>query len=186
MRQRPTGIWRRLFQRDTWLGSTHRKLGTAALGAMALLLLGISGYGILSYATLSTAQHDKAQLDAAIVAARTQVNAPDSLIMPIQTQEAQVAATSDGSVSANQHAAAVYSQLYQKVVAIQRTSPTQARALAQSNLTQLTTAVGTLKQGNYVEAAGYEQRLSAYGPGERAICSPMSSWTRRGSMPLLR
>jgi len=127
---------------------------------MVLLLLGISGYGAFSYTTQNTARSDKARLDAAITTARAQVNAPDSLIVPIQTQEAQAARADDGSVGGNQHAAAVYSQLYQKVIAIQQTSPADARALTQNNLTQLTTAVGTLKQGKYVEAPGYEQRLT--------------------------
>ncbi|MEO7003384.1 MAG: L,D-transpeptidase [Ktedonobacterales bacterium] len=160
MRQRPADIFRRLFQRETWLGNVQRRLGTVALGMMALLLIGISGYGALSYTTQNTARSEKVRLDAAIATVRAQVNAPDSLIQPIQAQEASVAAADDGTIGGNQRAAAVYSQLYQKVVVIQQTSPAQARALAQSNLTQLTTAVGTLKQGNYVEAPGYAQRLT--------------------------
>ena len=109
--------------------------------------------------THTAATQRKAQLDRELHTATVDYNAPPSLIAPIVAEEQQVAAHLGSSDASATHAVNTYTQLYQRVVAIEQTTPEQARTLTQSDLATLTAAVQNVQTQGLIEAAPYQQNL---------------------------
>jgi hypothetical protein len=152
-----------------WFSPASRRqrawhMGVTALTLIVLLvLLGDGLYGLFTSINHNNAQQAHAQLDAALRDAATRAHAPQRLLTPIQTQEAQVTASiqgAKGSLASYQQATTRYQQLRAQVTQIVNMPSTQARALTQTDLTQLETAVTALGKTGVAEASGYQQRLS--------------------------
>jgi hypothetical protein len=106
------------------------------------------------------AQQNKTRLDRELQKARTSAFAPDSLLLPIQTQENRLAAsTASGSDASYQSAASGYTRLYNNVLAIEKMTPTQAQAQTSTELQQLGDAIASIQKQGFVEAAQYAGRL---------------------------
>lgn len=159
-------MWRR-FRRGfvRWFSPETRferawHVSVTAVGMIVLLVLLADGaYGLFTHINQANALHAKAQLDRALDDATARMRAPQGLVQPIRTQEQQVAATTDGSLSGWQHAAQEYTRLRSQVGRIVAMSPAEARSLAQNDLTQLETAVAALANSKVAEAVGYQERL---------------------------
>lgn len=143
--QRRTG-WRR------WIAP----ISGAIIG---ILLLGGLFNGIAIYLTHSAEQRDKATLDRALSVARTQYNVPPSRLQPLMDAEQRALTAVDGSFPGYQRADTQLVKLTQQVNALTQTTPSQARALTQTDLTALSAGVDTLVKANFAEAAGFQQRL---------------------------
>jgi hypothetical protein len=108
----------------------------------------------------SSATQAKANLDATLAAARTHYAAPESLLQPIVNQEAAIdASTAHASSPDWGKAAASYNALSQKVIAIEKTSPADARALAEQSLQAFAAGVAKIQKDGFVEATSFAQRL---------------------------
>jgi L,D-transpeptidase catalytic domain len=155
-----------MWQRFVWWFSPKSRferawhIGLTAILLIAILVLvGDGVYSLLTVINHNNAQSAKAQLDSALTNATTSVNAPSGLLQPIRTQEQQVTAANDGSLTGWQNATTQYTKLRAQVDAITAMSPAQAQAVTQKDLLQLQTSVATLAKGNYAETAGYQSRL---------------------------
>lgn len=131
-----------------------------AIGVVVLLLLGVAGNGLAIYMTHSSMQRDKAALDSALVAARAQYNVPPSRLTPIASAEAHAVAATDGSFPSYQRADTTLVQLTRQLNGLTHIDPAQAKAMTQADLTALSSGVDTLVKANYVEAKGFQTRLS--------------------------
>ncbi len=135
-------------------------IGVTAVALIVLIvLLGDGIYGLSTQINRSNALNAKARLDTALANATTQTNAPQGLLQPIQTQEQHVATSTDGSLAGWQNAADQYTRLRVQVEAIVAMPVSQARDLAQKDLTQFQTSVATLAKTKNNETAGYQGRL---------------------------
>lgn len=136
-------------------------IGVTALGLIiVIVLLGDGMLGLFTHINQANAQNAKATLDAALTDATTRMNVPEGMLQPIRTQEQQAAAKTDGSLSGYQNATDTYNKLTTQVKTIVNMPASQARAMTQKDLDQLSAGVDTLVKGNYIEAAGYQDRLN--------------------------
>ena len=136
-------------------GQAARMVTTLALASILLSML----LGACANSGQTAASQAKNTLDKAITDARAKYNVPESLLKPIiQQEQATAAATAHTSSPDWTKASATYSDLYQKVLAIEKMSPADARALAQKDLQALDTGVRQIKKAGFVEADGYAQR----------------------------
>jgi len=136
----------RAFQVATSLG-----LATVLLS----ILLGACGTGNGQ----SAASAAKAKLDKAIAEARTSYYVPDSLLQPIQQQEASIsAAASRASTPDWTKTSSSYNDLYSKVISLENMSPASAQALAKKDLQTLSSGVQEVQKAGFVEASGFTQR----------------------------
>jgi hypothetical protein len=91
-----------------------------------------------------TASNNKSKLDSELTKAGTVAGVPSRRLAPIISQEDSLAAnTATGSNSAYQAAADGYAKLYSQVVALEKSTPSQAEAMASSDLSQLQAALAT-------------------------------------------
>ncbi|HEX6540251.1 MAG TPA: L,D-transpeptidase family protein [Ktedonobacterales bacterium] len=135
-------------------------IGVTAIGLIVILVLAGDGlYSLFTNISQSSAIKAKAHLDATLVDASTRMHVPSGLIQPIRTQEQQVDTTTDGSLAGWQHANEEYARLQRQIDTIMSMSTTQARDMAQKDLTQFETSLATLAKGKYDEVTGYQGRL---------------------------
>jgi hypothetical protein len=107
----------------------------------------------------NAAQQNKAKLDRALQTARTTYFVPDSLLLPIQTQEHTLAAgVASGSDASYQSAAAGYTRLYNQVLADEQMTPAQAQALTSTDLQQFSSALQQVQNQGFIEAAQYTSK----------------------------
>ena len=150
--------------RTTSTGAKHAQRKRRALDLVMRLALGIVAASMILSACSSTspaqaAVNAQAKLDKELRTARTQVGVPDGLLAPIVTREQQIeASTAGGSDTSYQNAAAVYAQLYNKVVAVEHLTPDQAKAQTAADLQQLDTAVQAVQKQGFVETLQFQQR----------------------------
>ncbi|HEX8730646.1 MAG TPA: L,D-transpeptidase [Ktedonobacterales bacterium] len=133
-------------------------IGSSALLAVVLVASLLTGF--LTNAARSTMLSDKAKLDQALQDARVNQSVPESLLAPIVKQEQSVTGGDDGTIFGYQRASSAYVKLTQQTLAIEQMSPAQARALAQTDLNTLSGGVSKIVKGNYIEAAGFQSRLT--------------------------
>lgn len=107
----------------------------------------------------STEQRDKAALDHALVVARTQYNVPPSRLKPIMDAERRTIAEMDKSFGGYRQAGEQLVKLTKQVNALTQTTPAQARAMTQADLTTLSAGVDTLVKAGFIEAPGFQKRL---------------------------
>ncbi len=130
---------------------TFSAIGLVIILASVLLSACDSGSG-----AQGATQQNKAKLDREIQTARTTYLVPDSLLLPIQTQENTLAAgTASGTDASYQSAAAGYTRLYNQVLADEKMTPAQARTQAQSDLQQFSSALQAVQNQGFIEAAQY-------------------------------
>ncbi|WIG59555.1 MAG: hypothetical protein OJF49_002302 [Ktedonobacterales bacterium] len=149
---------------DGHSGLPYHRRARGGLRLLTLLSLGIFALNLLLSACApdahQMAQQNKAKLDKEIHNAQVNLFVPDSLLLPIQTQEAALAAsTAKGSDQSFQAAASGYSHLYDQLVAIERMTPDQAKAQTSSDIQQLTAALQSVQKQGFVEADQFAQRL---------------------------
>jgi lipoprotein-anchoring transpeptidase ErfK/SrfK len=141
-------------------GASSRLILIVSSALLGLVLVASLLTGFFTDATRSASQRDKAKLDQTLADARTNMSVPPSLLTPIIQREQRVASVEDGTIGGYQAASDTYVQLTQQTQTIVGMSPTQARTLAQSNLAQFSAGVATLVKGNFIEANGYQKRLT--------------------------
>jgi L,D-transpeptidase catalytic domain len=150
--------------RTTSKGARHAQRARRTFDLFARLTLGIVAASMILSACSDGSQaqaavNAQARLDKELRTARTQLDVPDALLAPIVTREQQVAAsTAGGSDTSYQNAAAAYTQLYNKVVAIEHMSPDQAKAQTAADLQQLDTAIQAVQKQGFVETLQFQQR----------------------------
>jgi hypothetical protein len=124
--------------------------------------------GVLLTTTLLTAcapnasqvaSQQQSRLNADLRTARTVYHVPPSLLDSIVAREQQVTVGAGGTSTQYSHAATVYGQLDQQVVALEHTSPQQARTQTQTDLNKLSSVLGQVQSQGFVEAAPYAQQL---------------------------
>lgn len=143
------------MRRTDW----RRWIAPASAAIVGILLLGGLVNGLATYITHSNAQRDKAALDRALSVARTQYNVPPSRLQPIVDNAQRTLAAKDGSFSGYQRMDNELLRLTQQVNTLIGSTPTQARAMTQGDLTALSAGVDILVKGNFSEAKGFQQRL---------------------------
>ncbi len=141
-------------------GKTSRWILIGSSVLLGVVLVASLLTGFLTNAARSTMIADKAKLDQTLNDARTNMSVPESLLMPIVTQEQSVASTAGGTIFDYQRASSAYVKLTQQTLSIEQMSPAQARTLAQTDLNALVKGVARLAKGNYVGVAGYQARLA--------------------------
>lgn len=129
--------------------------------SLAVLVLSIVLSGCAPGAS-ETAQTNKAKLDKELTAARANPGVPETLLAPIVAQEQTLASsTSKGTDASYSTAAAGYTRLYGQVVALEKMSPDQAKAQADTDLQQLDTAIKAVNKQGFAEATQYQQHLDS-------------------------
>ncbi len=107
----------------------------------------------------TAASQNKIQLDTALQTASTTAGVPALRLAPIIAQEDSLSAsTASGSSSAYQAAANGYVNLYNQVVALEKLTPSGAKALASSDLTALESSV-TTAEGTGIAEVTTEAKL---------------------------
>ncbi|MGH2516487.1 MAG: L,D-transpeptidase [Ktedonobacterales bacterium] len=152
----------REIARAIWRGPVRRGGRTfhllASVGLLAVLVSVL--LSACAPSAHDSALQNKARLDHEIATARATVAAPDSLLLPIQTQEQALAAgTASGTDASYQSAAAGYTRLYNAVVAIEKMTPDQARTQTAGDIQQLSDAIQSVQKQGFVEIAQYLPRL---------------------------
>ncbi len=140
--------------------SSSRWILVISSSLLGLVLVGSLATGFFTDATRSAAQRDKAKLDQTLANAQSVMNVPASLLTPITQSEQRVAGVEDGTIGGFQSASDSYTKLTHQTLAIEGMSPAQARALAQTSLTTFSSGVTTLTNGEFIEAEGYQTRLT--------------------------
>jgi lipoprotein-anchoring transpeptidase ErfK/SrfK len=136
-----------------------RKLQAGTLALATGVLLAVTILSACAPSSTDPSAKQLTRLNNEISTARTVYHVPPSLLGPILAQEQQAAVGAHGTSAQKAHAATVYSQLYQQVVAIEHANPQQARTQAQSDLNQLTSVLGGVQAQGFIEAAPYAQDL---------------------------
>ena len=135
-------------------------IGVTAIGLIVVLVLvGDGMLGLFTHINQANAQSAKTSLDAALKDATTRMNVPEPMLAPIRAQEQKAAAATDGSLAGYQHATDTYTTLNAQVTAIVNMPTAKARAMTQKDLDQFAAGVDTLVKGDFIEAAGYQDRL---------------------------
>ena len=112
----------------------------------------------------STASANKAKLDTELSAA-TKAGVPQRRLDKIMAQEDALAANATGgSSSAYQAAATGYTSLDSQVVALEKSTPDQAQALAASDMSALQSALATAKSAGVADVATAAQQFDATVP----------------------
>lgn len=143
------------MRRTDW----RRWIAPVSGAVIAVLLLGSLLNGFATYITHSSEQRDKAALDRALAVASTQYNVPPARLQPIVDTEQRTLAAMANSFAGYQQADNELVRLTQRVNALIRSTPAQARSMTQADLTALRAGVDTLVKGHFREAAGFQQRL---------------------------
>ena len=113
----------------------------------------------------SAASANKAKLDTELHTASTAAGVPTRRLAPIIAQEnALAASTAHGSSSAYQAAADGYTKLYQQVVALEQLTPSQAQALAASDLSALQAALATTEHAGIADVTTAAQLFDSSVP----------------------
>jgi hypothetical protein len=103
----------------------------------------------------SAASTNKAKLDTELHTASTAAGVPARRLAPIIAQENSLAAASvsSGSNDAYQAAAAGYAKLYDQVVALEKMTPSEARAQAASDLSTLQASLGAAESSSVADVS---------------------------------
>jgi lipoprotein-anchoring transpeptidase ErfK/SrfK len=165
--EQPRPRWRRWITPASGAPETRRvgwrrwitPVSGVLVGVIVLIALGGVVSIIATNNARSTQQSDKAALDRALTTARAQYNVPPTRLQPIIDAEQRAIAGMDGSYGGYQQADAKLVQLTQQVNTLMRTTPAQASAMTQNDLTALKAGVDTLVKGDFIEAAGFQKRL---------------------------
>jgi hypothetical protein len=108
----------------------------------------------------SVARTNKAKLDAELHTASTVAGVPARRLSPIVEQENALAAnTSSGSSATYQAAADGYAKLYQQLVALESLTPSQAQALAASDLDTLQVALTAAEHAGIADVTAAAARF---------------------------
>jgi hypothetical protein len=105
------------------------------------------------------AQHNRAQLDQELAHAK-KLGVPDSMLQPIEKQEAQIAAGQGGWNYSYQNAASNYTLLYNQLLGIEQTSMDTLKQQASDNVAAFGTILATRKAQGFVEISAYQARLN--------------------------
>lgn len=134
--------------RPAYAGSRKRLVGSlfVLLSVVAALL------SACAPDAKTAASQNKTKLDTELHAATTGAGVPARRLAPIIAREnALAASTSSGSSSAYQAAADGYSTLYDQVVALEKSTPSQAQAQASSDLSALQASLATTERSSIAD-----------------------------------
>ncbi|HEX9038874.1 MAG TPA: L,D-transpeptidase [Ktedonobacterales bacterium] len=128
---------------------------------LRVALTAVMGLGVLSLALTACgpsqaqtqAEQNKSRLDHELTRAKTELGLPDSLLQPIETQEAKVAAGEGGWNYNYQDAAANYALLTTQLQGVEQTAGQTLKQQASDDIQAFTTAVTNSR------AAGFDQSI---------------------------
>lgn len=145
-----------------------RALLTAVLGASVVTML-LSGCGPSGSQTL--AAQDKLKLDHELTHAKSDLGLPDSMVQPIEKQEARIASGEGGWNYNYQDAAANYSLLYTQLVGVEQTASQTLQTQTGDDLKAFSNALSARSGQGFSQADVYRARLQQavadYGAAQR-------------------
>ncbi|MBF6589807.1 MAG: L,D-transpeptidase [Ktedonobacterales bacterium] len=146
--------------------SWHRGRYTAPQRRSALSLVGLfmvvaamllSACG--SDANQALAQQNKAKLDQELGHARSGLGVPNSMLQPIEKQEAKIANGEGGWTYNYQDAASNYSLLYTQLLGVEQTATDTLKKQTGLDLQAFSTALNERRQQGFGESSAYQARL---------------------------
>jgi L,D-transpeptidase catalytic domain len=140
-------------------GRERQKVGAWWPLASAVLLFALLLSACGANGSQSNAQSSRNRLDSELRHAQ-QMGIPDSMLKPIETQEASVASGQDGWGYSYDNAAHNYDLLYNQVVGIEQQSVQTLQDQAVKDVTALSTIITQRQSQGFSEVKSYQARLT--------------------------
>ncbi|HEX9058259.1 MAG TPA: L,D-transpeptidase [Ktedonobacterales bacterium] len=144
----------------TSAGMVHLRRAIYAVMSLGLLIVVVAGTACGADPSKALAQHNRAHLDAELQHAQ-QMGIPKAMLQPVVSAERKTAAGEGGWGYSYQTAAASYASQYAQLMQVEQQSTPVLMQTATQYLGVFSTLVYARQQDGFIEAAGYQIRLSS-------------------------